>query len=185
MKVILLESIPNVGGFGEVANVRAGYARNYLFPSGKAEPATEEAVKNFESRRAELEKRQQERTDALSSARDALDGYLLQIPAHASADGSLYGSVTPAAVAVALNAAKIIPGIDVRRGQVNLPAGNLKEVGDHEASVSLGPGIAAKITVAVLSGAAGMDAETSETMAEEPPAAETDAEESESKGETS
>lgn len=149
MKVILLEKIPNVGGLGDVANVRGGYARNYLFPQGKAERATPRAIAEFEERRAELEKRQANREDMLRSARDALDGYILQISARASADGALYGSITPAAVAAALNEQKLAD-IDIRRGQVSLPAGNLKEIGDHEVGVVLAPGIEAKITVAAL-----------------------------------
>ena len=147
MKVILLETVPNVGGLGDVASVRDGYARNFLFPQGKAERATPRAVADFERRRAELEKRQAGREDMLRAARDALDGYLLQMPARASADGSLYGSITAAAIAAALNAQKLAD-IDIRRGQLSLPGGNLKEIGDHEVGVSLAPGIKAKITVA-------------------------------------
>lgn len=149
MKVILLEKVPNVGGLGDVANVRGGYARNYLFPQGKAERATPRAVADFERRRAELEKRQTNREDSMRAAKDALDGYILQMPARASADGGLYGSITPAAIAAALNAQKLAD-IDIRRGQLSLPGGNLKEVGDHEVGVSLAPGIEAKITVAAL-----------------------------------
>ncbi|MGI9297733.1 MAG: 50S ribosomal protein L9 [Gammaproteobacteria bacterium] len=149
MKVILLEKVPNVGGLGDVANVRGGYARNYLFPQGKAERATPRAVADFERRRDDLEKRQTNREDVLRAARDALDGYLLQMPARASADGGLYGSITPAAIAAALNAQKLAD-IDIRRGHLTLPGGNLKEVGDHEVGVSLAPGIEAKITVAAL-----------------------------------
>lgn len=149
MKIILLEKVPNVGGLGDVANVRGGYARNYLFPQGKAERATPRAVAEFEERRVDLEKRQTNREDALRSARDALDGYLLQISARASADGALYGSITAAAIAAALNAQKIA-AIDIRRGQIFLSGGNLKEIGDHEVGIALAPGIEAKITVAAL-----------------------------------
>ena len=150
MKVILLEKVPNLGDLGTVANVRSGYARNYLFPQGKAERATPRIVADFEKRRAELEERQNRRSELLQQAREALDGYLLQMPARASADGGLYGSITPAAVAVALNGEKLTE-TDIRRGQISLPGGNLKEIGNHEVSVVLQPGVEAKITVAVLS----------------------------------
>lgn len=149
MKVILLEKTPNIGGLGDVANVRDGYARNWLFPQGKAERATPRAIAEFEKRRAELEKRQANRDEMLRSARDALDGGLLQIPARASADGALYGSITPAAIAAAINARKLI-NLDVRRGQISLPRGNLKETGDHEVGVVFAPRTAAKMTVSVI-----------------------------------
>ena len=154
MKVILLEKVPSLGDLGTVANVRAGYARNYLFPQGKAERATPKIVAEFEKRRAELEERQNRRNEILQQAREALDGYLLQMPARASADGGLYGSITPAAVATALNGEKLTE-TDIKRGQISLPGGNLKEVGDHEVSVILQPGVEAKITVSVLSEDAG------------------------------
>lgn len=149
MKVILLEKVPNVGVLGDVANVRDGYARNYLFPQGKAERATPRVVAEFEKRRAELEKREANRESALLSAREALDGYLLQIPARASADGALYGSITSVAIVAALNAQKITD-VEVRRGQATLPDGNLKEIGNHEVVIVLAPQIEAKITVAVV-----------------------------------
>lgn len=158
MKVILLENIPNLGVLGDVANVRGGYARNFLFPQGKAERATPTAVADFEKRRAELELRQSKNMEMLQTAKDALDGYILQIPARASADGSLYGSVTPAAIALALNAQKLSE-IDIRRGQISLPSGNLKEVGEHEVRVILAPDIEAKITAAVLAEESGQEAQ--------------------------
>ncbi|MGU9952026.1 MAG: 50S ribosomal protein L9 [Gammaproteobacteria bacterium WSBS_2016_MAG_OTU1] len=75
MRVILLEKVQNVGNLGDVANVRAGYARNYLFPQGKAERATATVIADFDKRRAELEKRQNNQQQILQQARDALDGY--------------------------------------------------------------------------------------------------------------
>ena len=150
MKVILLQKVPNLGELGDAVSVRSGYARNFLFPQGKAERATPSALADFESRRGELEKQQQERQQAAEQARNSLDGYLLQIPARASADGGLYGSITTAVIASALNAEKIA-GVDIRRGQVILPPeGNLKTVGDHSVGIMLQPGMQADITVAVL-----------------------------------
>lgn len=149
MKIILLEKIPAIGDIGTVANVRAGYARNYLFPRGKAERATPRIVAEFEQRRAELEQRQNNQQYELQQACEALNGYLLQLPARASADGSLYGSITSTTIAAALNAQKIV-NIDIRRGQLLLPNGNLKEVGNHDVLLLLQPGIEAKITIAVL-----------------------------------
>ena len=149
MKIILLERVPNIGNLGDVASVRGGYARNYLFPQGKAERATPRAVADFEQRRAELEERQSHRQGELQKAAEALEGYILQIPARASADGGLYGSITSAGIAVALNAQKIAD-IDIRRGHISMPDGNIKKTGNHEIAVVLDHGLQAKITVAAL-----------------------------------
>src|SRR5680860_918289 len=84
MEIILLDSIENLGGLGDRVNVRPGYARNYLFPTGKAKFATAENIAAFEARRAELEKAAQdtqvqaearlERGDVLGSGEFRLAG---------------------------------------------------------------------------------------------------------------
>jgi len=56
MQIILLDKVVNLGNLGEVVKVKDGYARNFLIPSGRARRATESAIKEFEVRRAELEK---------------------------------------------------------------------------------------------------------------------------------
>jgi len=56
MQVILLEKIQNLGNLGDTVKVKPGYGRNFLIPTGKAVPATEASVAEFEARRAELEK---------------------------------------------------------------------------------------------------------------------------------
>ena len=56
MQIILLEKVVNLGQLGDVVRVRDGYARNFLIPQGRARRATEEAKKEFEARRAELER---------------------------------------------------------------------------------------------------------------------------------
>jgi len=56
MQIILLEKVVNLGALGDVVRVKDGYARNFLIPKGKARRATESAIKEFEARRAELEK---------------------------------------------------------------------------------------------------------------------------------
>ena len=55
MNIILLDKIANLGGLGDQVTVKSGYARNFLFPQGKAVPATKDNVEKFEARRAELE----------------------------------------------------------------------------------------------------------------------------------
>ena len=55
MQVILLDKIGNLGALGDQVSVKAGYARNFLFPKGKAVPATKANIESFDARRAELE----------------------------------------------------------------------------------------------------------------------------------
>ena len=154
MKVILLESITSVGKLGDVINVRPGYARNYLLPQGKAERASTESIEKFESRRAKLQQQQQQRETAMMEAQAQLDGYLLQLTARASPDGNLYGSITPQMIVAALNAQQLMPGLVIKRGQITLPDGQIKSLGEHNVSVQLAPSVAASFRVSVLMEAA-------------------------------
>ena len=150
MKVILLENIPSVGKLGDIINVRLGFARNYLFPQGKAERASDAAVEKFAHRRAELEKRQQEQNSAMHKARDALDGYTLQLTARASPDRNLYGSITAQIITTALNRQNVVEGLVIKRTQVVLSDGPLKELGEHAVTVNLSSGLQARVNVSVM-----------------------------------
>ena len=146
MQVILLEKIVNLGGLGDVVKVRAGFARNYLIPHGKAKRATPENVAEFERRRSELEQAQ---ADALAKAQEKaakLDGLMVQITQKAGVDGRLFGSVTNFDIAEALKA----QGHDVTKSMVRLPQGPLKQVGDVHVTLDLHADITATITVSVL-----------------------------------
>jgi large subunit ribosomal protein L9 len=146
MQVILLERVANLGQLGEVVKVREGYARNYLIPQGKARRATETAIKEFESRRADLEKAQAERLTAAQSVGERLNGTTIKLTAKAGVDGRLFGSVTNYDIAEAL--AK--EGFEVNKGQVRLPQGPLKTVGDHPVTVALHTDVLAEVTVSVV-----------------------------------
>ena len=67
MNIILLDKVANLGGLGDQVAVKAGYARNFLFPQGKAVPATKANVEKFEARRAELEAKIAEQLDAANA----------------------------------------------------------------------------------------------------------------------
>lgn len=171
MKVILLEKINPGSSLGDVVNVRPGYARNYLFPQGKAELASEEAIKRFEAQRAELQKRQEALEAAMAAAQQALSGYLLQLTARASPDGNLYGSITPQMIAAALNAQKLAEEVQIKRGQVSLPGGQIKSLGEHAASIRLGAAAQVDITVSVLAekSSAPAAASTAPSTSDSPP----------------
>ena len=86
MNVILLEKVGRLGNVGDTASVKSGYARNFLFPFGKAIPATQSNLKNFEERRAELmaahnEKvaTAQKRAEKLKELQDRLNEYNITV----------------------------------------------------------------------------------------------------------
>ena len=146
MQIILMEKVINLGGLGDVVKVRDGYARNYLIPNGKAKRATPENVKEFEGRRAELEKAQ---NAALAQAQEKgakLDGMMVQITQKAGVDGKLFGSVTNVDVSEALKA----QGFDVPKAAIRMPQGPLKQIGDHPLKVALHSDVVVTITVSVL-----------------------------------
>ena len=146
MQVILMEKLANLGNLGDVVKVKDGYARNYLLPQGKAKRATEENLKTFEARRAELEKAQ---SAALAQAQERgakLNGLVLKITQKAGVDGKLFGSVTNHDIVDALKA----QGFEVERAQVRMPAGALKQVGEYPLQIALHTDVVVTITVSVI-----------------------------------
>jgi large subunit ribosomal protein L9 len=150
MQVILLEKVVNLGNLGDVVRVKDGYARNFLIPQRKARRATETNVAEFAARRAELEVAAAERLAAATALGEKLAGLTLQIPAKAGVDGRLFGSVTNFDIAEALEK----QGFTVEKGQIRLPDGPLKTVGDHHVSVALHTDVVTEITISVLGEAA-------------------------------
>jgi len=147
MQVILLEKVVNLGNLGEVVRVRDGYARNYLIPQKIARRATDAALKEFEARRAEIEKAQAEKLAAAQAAGEKLNGLTLKISQKAGVDGRLFGSVTTMDIAAAL--AK--EGFDmVAKSQVRLADGAIKAVGEFPAQVALHADVVSDITVVVV-----------------------------------
>ncbi len=146
MQVILLEKIPNLGNLGDVVNVKDGYARNYLIPQGKAKRATPENIAEFERRRAEIERQEAERLAAAQQLAEKLQGLTVQIVRKAGVDGRLFGSVTNLDVAEALNQL----GYAIAKGQILMPEGPIKAVGEVELEIALHPDVRPSIRVSVL-----------------------------------
>lgn len=147
MQVILLEKVTNLGNLGDIVKVRDGYARNYLVPQKIARRATTSAIKEFEERRAELEKQQAEKLAAAQAVGDKLNGFELKITQKAGVDGRLFGSVTSIDIAAALQAAGFV---DVIKSQVRMPEGAIKSVGEFPQLVVLHADVTAEITVNVI-----------------------------------
>ncbi|HET7865263.1 MAG TPA: 50S ribosomal protein L9 [Burkholderiaceae bacterium] len=146
MQVILLEKVANLGGLGEVVRVKDGYARNFLLPTGAARRATEAAIKEFEAKRAELEKAQAAKLTTAQAVGEKLAGKKVTITQKAGVDGRLFGSVTNFDIAEGLKRL----GFEVVKSQVRLPNGPLKILGDHAVSVALHHDVVVDVTVTVV-----------------------------------
>jgi len=146
MQIILLEKVVNLGGLGDVVRVKDGYARNFLIPEGKARRATDAAIKEFEARRAELEKIQADKLSAAQSTGSKMEGMTVAISQKAGVDGRLFGSVTNFDIATALGK-QGFPGVE--KAMVRLPNGPLKAIGDHEVSIALHTDEVVPVKVAV------------------------------------
>ena len=147
MEVILLENVGNLGNLGDKVDVKAGFGRNYLIPQGKAVPATEDNVAQFEARRAELEAAA---AGALSAAEARAEGInalgLISIPANAGEEGKLFGSIGTRDIAEAVTAA----GCEIDKSEVRLPEGALRELGEYEVAIQLHGDVTAMVAVAVI-----------------------------------
>ena len=147
MQVILLERVAKLGQMGEVVDVKAGYARNYLLRQGKALTASKENIANFEDQKAQLEARNLETKKEAESLAANLDGQQFVVIRQAADSGALYGSVTTRDAADAADAATE-NGFSVDRKQVSLTS-PIKELGLHEVIVSLHPEVEATVVLNV------------------------------------
>ena len=146
MQVILMEKVVNLGQLGDVVKVKNGFARNFLIPQGKAKRATENNVADFAARRAELEAAEAAKLAEAHARGEKLNGLVVKLVQKAGVDGKLFGSVTNADIAAALEA----QGFKVEKAQVRIPDGHLKQIGDHPISIALHADVVSNITVSVL-----------------------------------
>jgi len=146
MQVILLEKVANLGQLGEVVKVKPGYARNFLIPTGKAKRATEANLAEFETRRAELEKAQNQMLSTAEERAAKLEGIGVQVAQKAGVDGRLFGSVTNYDISEALKT----QGFDVPKAAVRLPDGPLKHIGEYGITLDLHTDVKAHIKVTVV-----------------------------------
>ena len=146
MEVILLERIAGLGGLGDRVDVKPGYARNYLVPQGKALSATERNVARFGERRAELERQADDEVVRAQRRSDDLAALELVITRRAGGEGRLFGSVGIIDIAEATMEA----GVEVRRNEVRMPDGPIRQTGRYEVSIRVHPDVEAAVRVAVV-----------------------------------
>ena len=146
MQVILMEKVANLGSLGDVVKVKDGFARNFLIPHGKAKRATQANLKEFEGRRAELEKKANETLTGAQERAAKLEGLKIDIAQKAGVDGRLFGSVTNADISESLG--KL--GHTVKKAEIRMPQGPLKHIGEYPIVLGLHTDVLANIVVHVV-----------------------------------
>jgi large subunit ribosomal protein L9 len=146
MKIILQQAVDKLGEPGDVVDVADGYARNFLIPRGMAMSASKGAVRNAgRLKQAHDKKVQQALTEARATA-ERLRAAPLRIPSRAGDDGRLFGSVTVADVADAIQQTS---GVSIDRKRIHLPE-PIRSVGTHEVTVRLHSEVNAAVSVEVV-----------------------------------
>ena len=145
MEVILFEKIDRLGGIGDLVNVKAGFARNYLLPQGKAKVATDANKAEIESRRAEFEKMAADALVAAEQRRDLVEAKPVEITAKSGTEGKLFGSIGNMDIAAAF----VEAGIEIEKREVRLPDGPIRQAGEYEVTLHLHADInaIAKVTI--------------------------------------
>jgi len=147
MNVILLDKVANLGSLGDNVNVKSGFARNFLFPQGKAVPATKANTEQFEARRAELEKKVAAELASSEARSDKVTGLgEVTIASKAGEEGKLFGSIGTRDIALAITDA----GVEVAKSEVKMPEGVIREVGEFDIAIQLHPEVTASIKIVVI-----------------------------------
>ena len=146
MEVILLEKLGKLGNIGDIANVKAGYGRNYLIPQGKALFATKANLEEFETRRADLEAAAANKMEKAQIRANKLEEIgTVTITANAGDEGKLFGSVGTREIEEAVNNA----GGEISKSEINMPEGAIRNIGEFSVEVQLHTDVTQSITVVV------------------------------------
>jgi large subunit ribosomal protein L9 len=145
MRVLLRDDVDGVGRRGDIVNVSDGYARNFLFPNGKALKASENIESQAASMRRSRDTKHAASEEAARVQADVLKGITITIAARAGTTGRLFGSVTAHEIADAIAAQK---GVEVERDAIGL-AEPIKSVGTVEVPIQLFGDVSVDINVEV------------------------------------
>lgn len=140
MQIILLKDVENLGLEGEIKNVKAGYARNYLIPYGYAIEATKSNLKNLEKKIKHLEESRKKRLATASEKKAMLEALNIKISAKVGEKGRLFGSITNNDIADELHK---LGFEDIDKKYIKVP--HIKEVGEYVAIIKILEGVSANI----------------------------------------
>jgi large subunit ribosomal protein L9 len=146
MKLILTHEVSGLGAAGDVVEVKDGYGRNYLVPRGYAIAWTKGGQKQIDSIRRARQAREFADLDTAREAKTQLEASPVRISAKAGDSGRLFGAITTADIANAVNEVGG-PAVDKRRIEVGTP---IKVVGTHDVTIRLHPDVAANVTLDVI-----------------------------------
>ncbi len=145
MKVILKQDVKGLGHEGDLKEVKDGYARNFLLPTGAAVIADRGAIANWERHRAQREEREKSARAEAEATAERLRQLKVEIAVKAGERGRLFGAVTSHQIADAIRR----EGIEIDRHDVRLRE-PIKALGDHKVDVRVLPGVEAVVTVSVV-----------------------------------
>ena len=143
MKLILQESITGLGNPGDLVEVKSGYGRNYLLPTGKAIVANEENMKVYEAKQEELKLQEEKRLQLAKEIFEKINDFSVSQNVAISEEGTMYGSVGTKEISELLEA----NDFQIERSAVRLPEGSLKELGNYVIDIELHPEVVAKINL--------------------------------------
>ena len=143
MKLILQESITGLGNPGDLVQVKSGYGRNYLLPSGKAIIANEENMKVYEAKQEELKLQEEKRLESAKEIFEKINEFSVSQNVAISEEGTMYGSVGTKEISELLEA----NDFQIERSAVRLPEGSLKELVNYVIDIELHPEVIAKINL--------------------------------------
>jgi large subunit ribosomal protein L9 len=143
MKLILQESITGLGNPGDLVQVKSGYGRNYLLPTGKAIVANEENMKVYEAKQEELKLQEEKRLESAKEIFEKINEFSVSQNVAISEEGTMYGSVGTKEISELLEA----NDFQIERSAVRLPEGSLKEIGNYVIDIELHPEVVAKVNL--------------------------------------
>ena len=144
MQIILREDIAHLGDVGDVVNVKAGYARNFLLPRGLAVLANDRQVKRVEHEKRLISKKIDRMRGEAEDRKKSLDKIVLVVRKAAGESGKLFGSVTTMEIDALLKE----QGYEINRRKLVMPE-SIKTVGEHKVGIKLHRDVTAAITVIV------------------------------------
>lgn len=145
MELILLEKVAQLGDPGDLVNVKSGYGRNFLIPTGKAVRADDENKAEYEKRKEALMTAEADRKGTATKQSEAMQGLSIEISASVSEEGTLYGSIGTRDIADALTE----KGFEIEKSAVRLPEGALKELGEYRLDIELHPEVIQSVLVQI------------------------------------
>ena len=146
MKIILLKSYDKLGKVGDVINVKAGFARNYLIPNQIGSPATKQNIKSLESFLRSQEIKEAKNRTNLEALSKKLNSLTIKFDMQAGEDDKLFGSITSQMVSDELAE----QGFTVDKKEINI-ADPIKTLGNHKININLGYELETKIKIKVSS----------------------------------